>query len=78
MPNAHYDIELFARNIRKYKNLIWVFIFLKLNKLTIEKIINNISNKGNKSKSWMEKWNEFRSIKVIYNKKTLLIIKRNI
>ncbi len=60
--------------MRKYVNLIWVFLFLKLKRVTIEKIINKISTDETKSTLLIKKWNKLLYVKDIYSKKHLITI----
>ena len=60
--------------MRKYINFIWVFLFLKLKTVTIEKIINKISTDESKSTLLIKKWNKLLYVKDIYSKKHLIII----
>ncbi len=58
--------------MRKYINLIWVILFLKLKRVTIEKIINKISTDESMSTLLIKKWNKFLYVKDIYSKKHLI------
>ena len=57
-----------------YINLIWIFLFLKLKRVTIEKIINKISTDESKSTLLIKKWNKLLYVKDIYSKKHLITI----
>ena len=58
--------------MRKYINLIWVILFLKLKRVTIEKIINKISTDESMSTLLIKKWNKLLYVKDIYSKKHLI------
>ena len=74
---AKIDINIIKSScaiMRKYVNLIWVFLFLKLKRVTIEKIINKISTDETKSTLLIKKWNKLLYVKDIYSKKHLITI----
>ena len=74
---AKIDIDIIKSScivMRRYVNLIWVFLFLKLKRVTIEKIINKISTDETKSTLLIKKWNKLLYVKDIYSKKHLITI----
>ena len=63
---AKIDIDIIKKSctvMRKYVNLIWVFLFLKLKRVTIEKIINKISTDESKSTLLIKKGNKLLYVK---------------
>ena len=74
---AKIDIDIIKSScivMRRYVNLIWVFLFLKLKRVTIEKIINKINTAESRSSLLNKKSNKLLYVKDIYSKKHLIII----